>query len=412
MRMSETETSPRHGSLISIGLREASTRQQRRVTIVNAQPMDPEVTRSKRTTTISVYEVSTPEYILELGPPPSPKPQVVQADISKLTTRQKWGYADPQVATPKPISSITSEHTIVHKGFGRFMLEKEPVVFEERVPFYPPLPNAAYNFLNKNFEPHGTPMTKASFDGAAFVKEYILKKNVEEERPVRAESTSIAEQTAAKIDWTHRLYNGGEMTVQSIPGVCIEFWRIDLVTAIKEATSLGQEPFEMCNICHKRHIAWGPPIAMHDRDTCLSRLPAWFPAEEFDEPWNAFMQIINKVVRFEEMEQGRLLDPNRMVWDKSFHEGSDDWIAPGRRKGGWWKCRTGNGEGETDVPIVERHCRLCHRAKTKEEEALEERSRREAAGKIRIHTWIERCMKIQMMKDRAIVEARIWHGQG
>jgi hypothetical protein len=404
------QISPQYGSLISTGLRDASTKQQPRVNVVEVQDPDPEAAQSRRVTTISVHEVTTPEYVLDLGPPPSPNPRVVRSKDSELTTRQKWGYADPGIILQRPIFSRMSEHTTVHKGFGRFMLEREPVVFEERVPFYPPLPNAAYNFLNKNVEPRGTPVIKSSFDGAALVKDYMLKKNADEEGLVRGESPSLGEQTAEKIDWTHRLYNGGEMSVQSIPGFCVAYWRTDLVTAVDKAKRLGEEPFEMCNKCKKRHIAWGPSVAMHDRDTCLSRLPAWFPAEEFDEPWNAFRQIINKMVRFEEIEQGRLLDPNRMVWDKSFHEESAEWTALGRIKGGWWKCRSGNSEGETEVPIAERRCRLCHRAKTKEEEALEARIRSEAAEKIRIRIWIERCMEIQMMKDRAIVEGRIRHG--
>jgi len=289
-----------------------------------------------------------------------------------LTARQKWGYADPEIIPPKLILSRMSERTIVHRGFGRFALEKEPVDFEERIPFYPPLPNTAYNSLNKNIEPRGTPVTTSSFDGVAFVNDYILEKNADDERLAREglveeEFPSLGEQTAEKIDWTHRLYNGGGMSVQSIPGFCVAYWRMDLVTAVDKARGLGEEPFEMCNKCQKRHIVWGPSIVMFDRDTCHSRLPAWFPAEEFGEPWNAFRQIINKVVRFAEIEQGRLLDPNRTVWDKSFHEEVDEWTALGRIKGGWWKCRTGDCEGEIDVPMAERRCRLSHRAKTEEE---------------------------------------------
>jgi hypothetical protein len=409
--------SPQYGSLISIGLRDASTKQQSSVIVVEVHDPDPGVTQSasRRVTTISVHEATAPEYVLVLGPPPSPKPRVVRPKDSELTARQKWGYADPEIIPPKPIFSRMSEHTTVHKGFGRFMLEKESVVFEERVPFYPPLPNAAYNSLNKNTEPRGTPATTSSFDGAAFVKDYILKKNADDERLAREglveeEISSLGEQTAEKIDWTHRLYNGGGISVQSTPGFCVAYWRTDLVTAVDKAKGLSEEPFEMCNKCQQRHIAWGPSVAMHDRDTCHSRLPAWFPAEEFGEPWNAFKQITNKVVRFEEIEQGRLLDPNRRVWDKSFHEESDEWTALGRIKGGWWKCRTGDCEGDTDVPMAERRCRLCHRAKTEEEEALDARIKRDAEDKIRIHNWIQRCMKIQMIKDRAIVEARIRHG--
>jgi hypothetical protein len=385
--------------------------------VIEVQDSGSEETQSTsgRVTTIPVHEVNAPEYVPVLDPPPSPKRRVVRPTGPELTVRQKWGYADPEIIPSKPIFSRMSEHTTVHKGFGRFMPEKEPVVFEEKVPFYPPLPNAAYNFLNKNIEPRGTPVTKSSFDGAAFVKDYIFEKNVDDEplvreRLVREESPSLAEQTANKIDWTHRLYNGGDMSAQSIPGFSVGYWRDDLVTAMENAKALGEEPYEMCNKCQKRHIAWGPSADMHNRDTCLSKLPAWFPAEEFDEPWNAFGQIINKVVRFAEIEQGRLLDPNRRVWDKEFHEESDEWTALGKPKGGWWKCRNGDGEGETDVPMAERNCRLCHRAKTEEEEALDARVKRDTEEKTRIHAWIERCMEIQMMKDRAIVEARIRHG--
>jgi hypothetical protein len=138
-------------------------------------------------------------------------------------------------------------------------------------------------------------------------------------------------------------------------------------------------------------------------------LPEWFPAEEFDKPWHAFIDCINKAVRFEEREQGRILNPDRRTWDNEFHEPPDGWKAAGRR-GGWWKCRTGNGEGEVDVSMAERQCRLCHRAKTEEEAAAEARIMDDAAEKMRIQNWIEQLMKTQMRKDKAIVQIRIRHG--
>jgi len=411
LKMSEIEIEAQHGSLISIGLREASTRPQPRIATVKFKDLDPDTMQSKRVTAIEIYEVTTPKPTLELlGRPlsPTPKRRIFkrEPDVSKLTARQKWGF--PETLT-KPICSNMSEHVTVQKGFGRFITEKEPVVFEERLPSYPPLPNAAYNFVNKCIEPCRTPFLQTPFDGAAFVKDYILKKNAEEDS-VGADQVSLAEQTAKKIDWTHKLYNDAEMCVQSMQDFSIAFWRNDLVTAIQDAPSYSQDPFEMCNKCHKRHIAWGPPRAMHDRDTCLSKLPAWFPAGNFDEPWNAFIQLINKIVEFEEIKQGRRLDPNRMVWDKSYHPKSEDWILPNRVNGGWWKCRTGNKEGEIDVPMAEKRCRLCHEDRAKEEEVIEANSKRNAAEKIRIQKWIERCMEIQMMKDRAIVEPQLRYG--
>lgn len=317
----------------------------------------------------------------------------------------KWGYVDPDIIPPKPKFSCMSKHTTVRKGFGRFMLEWEPVTFEEKLSPYPPLPNAAYDFLSRNLST--TPPSTPSLDGAALVKEYILIQNAEDKRLIREGSTSLGELIAEKIDWSLKLYNGGELGISGTPSVCIAPWRRDLVTAIDNAKEVGQEPFEMCNKYQKRHIPWGRQWHYKIEIHALACSRSGSRQKILTNHGTPLSTTSTKAVRFEERDQGRVLNQDRRVWDKEFHEPTEEWKAIGRR-GGWWKCRTGNCDGEANVPMVESNCRLCHRAKT-EEEAAEARILNDATEKIRIQLWIEQCMKSQMEKDKAVVQAQMRH---
>lgn len=327
-----------------------------------------------------------------------------------LSIRQKWGHADcSQNPKPEPEPSHHSEYTIVHKAFGRFILPKEPVMLQETFSVFPPLPNAAYDTMNNPINRSRTLTFTPQLDGAAFVKEYMLEKAREDEEQAEQDSQSLGETTAQNVDWNRTLYDSEDLATSTALGPIADC-RQDFVTVIDKASMAGKEPFSMCTKCDKRHIPWGPPLAMQDLDPCLSMLPRWFPAEDFEHPWNAFIELINHTVKDAEKERGLIRDPNRVSWDKEYHEPSREWRAVGRR-GGWWKCRSGNEQINVHIPQVEKDCKLCHRPKTQEKDR-EARTQHNAKRKLAVQQWIEHCMAVEMRKDRAFVEARIrYEGQ-
>jgi hypothetical protein len=385
-----------YGSLISAGLR--SQRKDEKHRIVDCgRNSAPHVTQDIIQTTIAVHEIHSSPALINVPPQPQVGPQLF---LPPKARRAPHGW-DHQKQPPVPVFSCFSENTVVHKGFGRYLLEKEPVTFEERTRAFPPLPNAAYEQLKNNILRSSPPRFTPTLDGAAFVKEYLLEKRAEDEKAHEEElfkrkSPTLGELAAQKIDWQRALHNGGELG-QSVPADTTNTtWRKDFVTAIDNAKSVGQEPFSLCGKCGQRHIPWGPTVTLQDRDTCLSMLPRWFPAEKFDKPWNTFIEIINYTLKDDEKEQ---------KWDKEFHEPTREWVAVGRY-GGWWKCRSGF---DTKEPISkpERECRLCHRPRTQDEQDREKLIQMAAERKIETLKWIKHCMKVEMKKDRAFVEARI-----
>jgi hypothetical protein len=124
-----SKTLRKYGSLIFIGLQRTSTESNRTLMSSISRARIPGGHRN----TISVHEASTLVYgndLPQLPVAPTEPPVVIRRDL-RLTVRQKWGYADPEIIPLKPNFSRMSEHTTIHKGFGRFMLEREPANFEE-----------------------------------------------------------------------------------------------------------------------------------------------------------------------------------------------------------------------------------------------------------------------------------------
>jgi hypothetical protein len=333
-----------------------------------------------------------------------------------MTIRERQGLGRLDPSQRQYNASLKPPYTFIMKGFGNFKLEKETKSSEENTPCFPPLSNAAYDYLN--LSGHIDRSKPAGFtpqlDGATFVKEYIEKNWADEQRihnnKPDEESPSHGELVATQTNWTHKLYDPEEGP-SAYPPTSIRPFKPDFIKDIDKAIQLGAEPYEMCSKCGERHIAWGPPISMQERDTCLSMLPEWFPKEKFQHPWQSFIELMNNVVRYSEREQGRVLNADRKTWDKEWHEATPEWRAVGRY-GGWWRCRSGLEDGQENVPSPEKNCKVCHREKTQEELELDKRIQKDEEKKLAAHRFIEEWIQTQMEKDKAFVKARIQHMGG
>ena len=87
-----------------------------------------------------------------------------------------------------------------------------------------------------------------------------------------------------------------------------------------------------CSKCKKTHIPPGSPITLEDRDTCYSFLPGWFPTDGVDRPWDKYTEILNDLVKQDEILQGypNQLGKENEEWDLQFHEPSSSWKEAGR----------------------------------------------------------------------------------
>lgn len=422
--MSQLPSPPPHHSLLTEGIQRLPVKDQPVITEVEVRGSSPNPKAEHPGTTLTCHEeVASEVAVNDIGwaepriPPTRgyrryPHARASSDDVKHLTTRQKWGYADPEIIPLKQVITCKPDKTIVHKGFGRYNVKKEVVVVEERFGCFPPISNVPYECLNRSRTV--VPGLESRLYGAEMIKHIIQTQserdwalqNVYDEELTKEKSKALGELVADQIDWTRRLYNATENGASPPAGPAIVLWRKDFEKTIDDAVADGLLPFEICDKCGQRHIPWGNPVTLQDRDTCFSMLPAWFPAKNYDKPWDAFKSIINEVVRYSEIEQGRIRDPDRLDWDKQFHEPTREWRAVGRY-GGWWKCRSGKLAGEEDIPIMEKECKLCHRAPTREEEKRTERRRKQAAQKVEIHKFIEKHIAEQMRRDREFVEARI-----
>ena len=136
-------------------------------------------------------------------------------------------------------------------------------------------------------------------------------------------------------------------------------------------------------------------------------LPEWFPKDQFERPWDAFIELVNKYVRTGHMLDG--IEENaetKVTWKMEYHDPSPEWKAVGR-SGGWWECRIEPEEGQSNVPSVERNCQVCHRRKADDDKLPAKRDETLAERKKAIEEWIDKHMKQGMVKDKAYVRARI-----
>lgn len=136
-------------------------------------------------------------------------------------------------------------------------------------------------------------------------------------------------------------------------------------------------------------------------------LPDWFPKERYEKPWEAFTDLINKHVRASQIMDGIEANPEtKAAWNKEYHDPSPEWKKAGRF-GGWWKCRIEDERGESDIPSVEKNCRVCLRRKVENDKLPLKRVETLMEKKQSIEDWIDKHMKQEMVKDRAYVKARL-----
>lgn len=305
---------------------------------------------------------------------------------------------------------------------------------------FPPLSNLAYETSYDHYKIARAPF-EPSLNGLEHIKAQLQRHEFKKDNmnsTVPSEKI-IIEKLAGNIDWNRAFHPGqiafpfGKPSKQILSTISGNSRAVGSQLNIEQQDELSRhqnstgtiaitrqpftdvvdensnEVFEYCGDCKQIHIPWGPPITLQDRDTCLSQIPEWFPSHMYDRPWDWFRDLINQVVIIEEIEQGRRLDPMRPTWNKQYHSPTVAWHKLGRY-GGWWKCRTGKELGQKNVPLEEISCQLCHAPKSSPEKVRDlgvamqqEQYLRMMLG---VPEFIEECLKIQMRKDRAYVEAR------
>lgn len=96
----------------------------------------------------------------------------------------------------------------------------------------------------------------------------------------------------------------------------------------------------------------------------------------------------------------------RPVWDKVWHEPSDVWSTPQRRRyGGWWRCRTG-----AEAPDEEVMCLSCRGQPPISSLPMDQRERQARARLEELERDVQAAMGIVARKDRDIL-ARRWKGE-
>jgi len=185
-----------------------------------------------------------------------------------------------------------SSKTIVTKGFGNFPPPKQAVLAETHK-FYPPRPNAGYLFgYSRTVDPDPVDITKSwtpSLDGLAPDKHQVGQETLCDEDTSPLKHPTIGERSARLINWGTRPFVSSDDPESINPVPNLSGNRATFVKDIDDALDRGENPFMFCEGCKQRHIPWGPPVTLGDRDTCLSMLPEWFPARNYHEPWDMLL---------------------------------------------------------------------------------------------------------------------------
>ncbi|KAH7313048.1 hypothetical protein BKA65DRAFT_600578 [Rhexocercosporidium sp. MPI-PUGE-AT-0058] len=225
---------------------------------------------------------------------------------------------------------------------GGFVHAKEnirPKVLSEPFRTFPPLSNRGYMLTSTGHDPkfvHRAEPAHSTFIPRSYIKAILLN----------SKPAAMPKPPAVPLP---------------AKGPNAEDQWVDSDGAISEASSTGGirqyystcTVFALCRKCGKHHIPPGSFLSLWKRDTCGSYLPDWFPAEDFEYPWQAYTDLINEIHRLESLERGYTSLPK--MWDKVHHDEHPVWKALGHRGGGWWRCRTG-----PNAPQAERKCHQCH----------------------------------------------------
>ncbi|KAH6717189.1 hypothetical protein BKA61DRAFT_654430 [Leptodontidium sp. MPI-SDFR-AT-0119] len=225
---------------------------------------------------------------------------------------------------------------------GGFVHAKEnirPKVLSEPFRTFPPLSNRGYMLTSTGHDPKF--VHRAEPTNSTFIPRSCIKASLFNSKPTTVPKPLVvplpAKDPNAEDQWVD---SDGEISEASSTGGIRQFYSSCTV-------------FMLCRKCGKHHIPPGSFLSLGRRDTCGSYLPDWFPAEDFEDPWQSYTDLVNEIHRLESLERGYTALPTR--WDKVYHEEHPVWKALGHRGGGWWRCRTG-----PNVPQAERKCRECH----------------------------------------------------
>ncbi|KAG4435691.1 hypothetical protein IFR05_008826 [Cadophora sp. M221] len=225
---------------------------------------------------------------------------------------------------------------------GGFVHAKEnirPKVLSEPFRTFPPLSNRGYMLTSTGHDPKF--VHRAEPANSTFIPRSCIKASLLNSKPAAMPKPPVVplptKDPNAEDQWVD---SDGEISEASSTGGIRQFYSSCTV-------------FALCRKCGKHHIPPGSFLSLGRRDTCGSYLPDWFPAEDFEDPWQSYTDLINEIHRLESLERGYTTLPQR--WDKVYHDEHPVWKALGHRGGGWWRCRTG-----PNVPQAERKCRECH----------------------------------------------------
>ncbi|OBT88130.1 hypothetical protein VE02_03528 [Pseudogymnoascus sp. 03VT05] len=327
--------------------------------------------------------------------------EIAKQDLGKDTTtferasalKQKHGTwpllpGEKERSPRKYIYSEPGRNVVVHRGFGDFARPRSAALDETRTSF-PPLSNESYHLTTYGLDPKAPKVSRR----------IVLGKNKALVAPIDPTGADGEPHTLdGNISGPSSVYSNSLVTESFVP------------SEAATGSVFLKGNLEFCTKCQKRHIKPGTLETLDARDTCCSMLPDWFPKERYEKPWEAFTDLINKYVRASQMLEGDEANPETKVpWNKEYHDPSPEWKEVGRF-GGWWKCRIEDEEGEegeSDVPAIERNCRLCHKRKAEDDRLAAKKVETLADKKQSIEDWINKHMKQEMVKDRAYVKARL-----
>ncbi|PQE31314.1 hypothetical protein CJF32_00001889 [Rutstroemia sp. NJR-2017a WRK4] len=232
---------------------------------------------------------------------------------------------------------------------------------------FPPPPNSAYNALGKKNEEEYDPQFLDAFDcaldGAGLAKDHRKAKPRRREKGDTSKTSTHMPAATKHVEghefqgelFAHAIDFNRKSWEDHIPGSSGPFYpageqRSDFIKALDQGV-----PIEYCQI----HIPPGSPITLPDRDTCGAHLPGWFPSEGMSRPWIYLSEMLNQLVKLNEIEQGytHLPNPDKPIWNFEFHNKDEKWKEIGQYegKGGWWKCRSG-----ANATAAEKSCKVCH----------------------------------------------------